>query len=185
MMTAGLTELTATGRTYLEFLNEVLITTEKEYPQIEHLIRMIQGAKAVHIFGFGRSGAAAVAFAIRLRHFGNYLPPVWWAGDQMRRPILKGDVVILFSGSGTRPEVEIVACKAKAASAHLILITAAKKSTISDKSDLVIVLPKIHDMRVFGGGDFELGAFFLQEILVAYIGKMSGIPIDEIEKNHV
>jgi len=108
-MTTGLTELTATGKIYLEFLNEVMLSIHDEYPRIEQLLRMMEGAYAIHIFGFGRSGCAALAFAIRLRHFCNYLPLVFWVGDQVRQPIREGDVVILFSGSGNRSEVNLVA----------------------------------------------------------------------------
>lgn len=185
MMTTGLTELTATGKIYLEFLNEVMLSIHDEYPRIEQLLRMMEGAYAIHIFGFGRSGCAALAFAIRLRHFCNYLPLVFWVGDQVRQPIREGDVVILFSGSGNRSEVNLVAWKAKKVSASIVLITASQNSVLGAQSDLVLVLPLMQDSTVYGGGDFELGAFFLQEILVTHIGKRFGIPREEVERNHV
>ncbi|MCX6690753.1 MAG: SIS domain-containing protein [Methanoregula sp.] len=185
MISPGTPDFTARGKKYLEFLNKVLINAEKEYPRIEHLIGMIQGARAIHIFGFGRSGAAALACAIRLRHFCNYLPPVWWVGDQVREPIRKGDVVILFSGSGNRPEVNLVARKAKKVSASLVLITANQYPALGARSDLVLILPAMQDLTGYGGGDFELGAFFLQEVLVTHLGKMLEIPDEEIGKNHV
>jgi 6-phospho-3-hexuloisomerase len=185
MMTEGSAGLAETGMAYLEYLDTVLLAVQKEYPRIEQLFRMIQGARAVHIFGFGRSGAAALALAIRLRQFCNYLPPVWWAGDQVREPVRKGDVVILFTRSGNRPEVNLVARKATKASASLVLITAAQKPAPGVRSDLVIMVPAMQGPTVYGGGDFELGAFFLQEVLVTHMGNVLGIPEEEVGKNHV
>jgi 6-phospho-3-hexuloisomerase len=173
------------GGLYLEYMRRVLESAEKDYNQIEYLCRLIRCAHAIHIFGFGRSGAAALAFAIRLRHFGNYLPPVWWVGDQVRQPIRDGDVVILFSGSGTRPEVETIALKSRMVSACLVLVTSSKKSMIESGANSIICLPTMNNGNVYGGGDFELGAFFLQEVLVNHLGRKLKIPRQEIELNHV
>jgi 6-phospho-3-hexuloisomerase len=173
------------GRMYLDYLSQVLMNTEKEYPKIDELVQMIRGAHAVHVYGFGRSGAAALAFAIRLRHFCNYLPPVWWVGDQVREPFSIGDLVILFSGSGNRHEVKLVARKAKEAAALVVLITASEKPSLGAWSDLVLKLSSLPDGMSYGGGDFELAAFFLQEVLVTHMGRIFGIPCDEVGINHV
>ena len=104
-------DLDATGKTYITFLSDVPVSTEENCLQIKRLIQMILGAHATNIFRFGRSGCAALVFAIQLKQFCNYLPPVWWVGDQVRQAIREKDVVILFSGSGKRPEVNNVAEK--------------------------------------------------------------------------
>jgi 6-phospho-3-hexuloisomerase len=176
---------TTIGGLYIEYLRRVLESAEKDYNRIEYLCRLIRRAHAIHIFGFGRSGAAALAFAIRLRHFGNYLPPVWWVGDQVRQPIRDGDMVVLFSGSGTRPEVETIALKARMVSASLVLVTSSKKTMIESGANCVICLPTMNNGNVYGGGDFELGAFFLQEVLVNHLGRKLKIPRQEVELNHV
>ena len=174
-----------TGRMYLDYLSQVLINAEKQYPLINEIIIEIRAAQAVHVYGFGRSGAAALALAIRLRHFCNYLPPVWWVGDQVREPFSIGDLVILFSGSGNRPEVKLVARKANEAAALLVLITASDKPDLGVQPDLVLKLPSLPDGMTYGGGDFELAAFFLQEVLVTHMGRVAEIPGDEVELNHV
>ena len=38
MLTAGLTELNDTGKIYLGFLNEVLLSIQDKYPRIEQLL---------------------------------------------------------------------------------------------------------------------------------------------------
>ncbi|WP_321508192.1 SIS domain-containing protein [uncultured Methanoregula sp.] len=185
MVLPGPDSISAIGKKYLEYLTDVLATCETKSTRIEKLIQLIQGARAIHVYGFGRSGAAALAFAIRLRHFCNVLPPVWWVGDQVREPIRNGDLLIIFSGSGDRPEIATVARKGKQASACLVLITATETLPPGLAPDLIILLPKIPNVPVYGGGDFELGAYFLQEVLVIHIGTMLGIPVNEVGKNHV
>lgn len=174
-----------TGRMYLDYLSQVLMNAEKEYPTIDEVVRMVRAAQAVHVYGFGRSGAAALALAIRLRHFCNYLPPVWWIGDQVREPFSIGDLVILISGSGNRPEVKLVARKAKEAAALIVLITAAEEPDLGARTDLVLKLPSLPERMTYGGGDFELAAFFLQEVLVTHMGRVFEIPGEEIGINHV
>ncbi|MFA4876452.1 MAG: SIS domain-containing protein [Methanoregula sp.] len=173
------------GKMYLDFLARVQENAELYYPEIDELILMIREVQAVHVYGFGRSGAAALAFAIRLRHFSNYIPPVWWVGDQVREPVSMGDLVILFSGSGDRPEVNQVARKAKEASAFLALITAAENPALGPECEIVLTIPSLQDPRVYGGGDFELAAFFLQELLITHMGKIFDIPGEEVGLNHV
>ncbi len=185
MTAQNISVFTTIGDMYLEYLRRVLESAEKDHNRIEYFCRLIRRAHAIHIFGFGRSGAAALAFAIRLKHFNKYLPPVWWVGDQVRQPIRDGDVVILFSGSGTRPEVETIALKARMVSASLVLVTASKKTMIESGANCVICLPTMNNGNVYGGGDFELGAFFLQEVLVIHIGRKFKIPRLEVELNHV
>ena len=70
-------------------------------------------------------------------------------------------------------------------SATLVLITSSKKTMIESGSHCVICLPTMNNGNVYGGGDFELGVFFLQEILVNHLGRKLKIPRQEVELNHV
>jgi 6-phospho-3-hexuloisomerase len=173
------------GRTYLQYLDRCLIALETQNNRINELLSLIRTAKNIHVFGFGRSGTAALAFAIRLRHFSAYLPPVWWIGDQVREPIREQDLVILFSQSGTRKEVVLVAEKAEKAGAVIALVTAEKDSAIAELATLTILLPRLDEVFVYGSGDFELAAWYLQEVLVSLLGTRLKIPPREVNRNHV
>jgi DNA-binding MurR/RpiR family transcriptional regulator len=173
------------GRKYLQYLEMILTTSDTQKNALDELISRLAHAKNIHIFGFGRSGAAALACGIRLRHFSAFLPPVWWIGDQVREPIREHDLVLLFSQSGTREEVELVARKASQAGAEIVLITSEEESATAKLASLKIILPRLEEDFVYGGGDFELAAFYFQEILVATIGIRLNIPKSEIARNHI
>jgi len=169
-------------RTYME---DVFTSISEQTETLERLYAMMKNSGAIHCYGFGRSGAAALSLAIRLRHFCEYLPPVWWIGDQARMPIRDDDVVILFSSSGKRAEVEGVAQKAADLNATVVLVTSHRNVQIGGYAKEKIILPVLDEPFVYGGGDFELAAYLLQEIMVADIGMRYHIPKEEVDKYHV
>jgi DNA-binding MurR/RpiR family transcriptional regulator len=173
------------GACYLKYLRKCLSQLHDQEKELTELCNKIKIANAIHLYGFGRSGAAAMSLAIRLRHFCNYLNPVWWVGDQVRMPIRSGDLVILFSQSGDREEVVLVSKKAEKAGAEIAVVTNSKDSIIYSMATIIIHLPKLDEEFVYGGGDFELAAVYFQEILVTVIGLRQEIPQDEVYKNHV
>jgi DNA-binding MurR/RpiR family transcriptional regulator len=170
---------------YLKYLANVTRALTSQEKELENLCSLIRGAGAVHVFGFGRSGTAALAFAIRLRHFCEYLSPVWWVGDQVRMPIRERDLLIVFSKDGSRSELAAVAYQAVQQGAQIAFITAGSNSRVGALARLKIILPLSKMPFVYGGGDFELAAFFFQEVLVTHIGKSRGIPKECVGRNHV
>jgi len=170
---------------YLEYQALCCRSIEQQQPTIQTLVEWMEHAGAIHIYGFGRSGTAALAFAIRLRHFGNFLPPAWWVGDQVREPIGKDDLVILFTREGARKEIVSVAEKARDLQAKIAVITALEPIQLSIPHDLVLTLPLFNRDFVYGGGDFELAAFLFQEILITYVGCEKRIPKQEVNRKHV
>jgi len=170
---------------YLKYLAEVTRALSRREREIQELCSLIRGAGAVHVFGFGRSGTAALAFAIRLRQFCEYLPPAWWVGDQVRMPIRERDLLVAFSKDGSRSELAAVAYKAGQQGAQIALISAGSNSRVGALARLKITLPLSEMPLVYGGGDFELAAFFFQEVLVTHLGKRMGIPEECVWRNHV
>ncbi|RLI75373.1 sugar isomerase, partial [Archaeoglobales archaeon] len=147
----------------------------------------------------GRSGAVALCFAIRLKHFEKTLKhKVWWVGDVVREKIEKDDILIIFSGSGETAEVLVVAERAKAAKAKIIAITSFENSTLASLADLVIIIPgglekgkgwkyleaQFTPKTFYGGGEFELLSYVFQEILISAIGEYMGIPKEVVIKEH-
>jgi D-arabinose 5-phosphate isomerase GutQ len=177
--------ITKTGTSYVNYLDTILGHILEQQDKIRDLCKMIESSQQVHVFGFGRSGSAALSLAIRLRHFCDYIPAVWWMGDEVRQPVCEHDLVILFSGSGERKEVELVAKNAKKSGAVIVLVTGEDPSRIGEGASLRIVLPKMKDQICYGGGDFELAAYFFQELLVTLIGQYREIPFDVVGKHHV
>jgi 6-phospho-3-hexuloisomerase len=170
---------------YVKYLGDITRSLSGQKKHIDDLCSLIRDAGTVHVFGFGRSGTAALAFAIRLRQFCDFLPDVWWVGDQVRMPIRQDDLLVIFSRDGSRSEVTSVAYTAARIGARIALITAGSDSRVGALVRLKIVLPPLALPDVYGGGDFELAAFFFQEVLVTHIGKTMEIPKENVWRNHV
>jgi len=181
---------------FLGILPEVL---EKQKENLDKFMETIKNGKAIHVFGVGRSGAVALCFAIRLKHFEKaFKHKVWWVGDEVREKIEKNDVLIVFSGSGETAEVIVVAERAKEAGAKIIAITSFENSTLASLADLIITIPgglekgkgwgyleaQFSPKTFYGGGEFELLSYVFQEILIGAIGNYLNIPKDVVIKEH-
>jgi len=173
-----------TGR-YGSYLKTVAQFLEKKPRSMATLADLIDDSHAVHIFGFGRSGTAALAMAIRLRHFLSPAKEVFWLGDQVRTPIRERDLVILFSGSGDRKEVVSFLDIASEKKARTFAITLNEKSPLACRAHERVVLPGMDGNVVYGGGDFELAAWYFQEIFLTYYGYSHTIPKEKVGHNHI
>ncbi len=173
------------ARTFLAYQERCVDAIDRMAEQLEALYRIIDVAPAIHVYGFGRSGASALALAIRLGHFEDYIARVSWMGDEVRPPVRKGDLVILVSGSGERTEVLMVAEKSAGLEGRLVLVTANPESSMANLSELVFVLPTMETGSVYGGGDFELGSFLFQEVVVNEYGRRRNIPLEVVGLHHV
>lgn len=166
--------------------------------KLDDFIDTLKRSKAIHIYGVGRSGAVALCFAIRLKHFEKVLGcKVWWVGDEVREKIEEGDTLIAFSGSGETDEVLIVAERAKDVKAKVVAITSFEDSSLAKIADLVIMIPGGLEKgkgwkyleaqfigKFYGGGEFELLSYIFQEALINSIGEYFGIPKDLVIKEH-
>ena len=187
------------SKSIIDFLKDFPKILEAQKDRLNEFIKILKDAKAVHVYGVGRSGAVALCFAIRLKHFEKVIGcKVWWVGDEVRERIEGGDVLIAFSGSGETAEVLIVAERAKDVGAKVIAVTSFENSTLGRLSDLTIVIPgglekgkgwryleaQLKPKPFYGGGEFELLAYVFQEVLVNSIGEMFGITEDVVIREH-
>ncbi len=182
----------------VDFLKVLPKVLESQRERLNEFVKILKDSKAIHVYGVGRSGAVALCFAIRLKHFEKVLGcKVWWVGDEVREKIEEGDTLIAFSGSGETAEVLIVAERAKDANAKVVAITSFEDSSLAKIADLVIIIPgglekgkgwKYLEAQFggefYGGGEFELLAYTFQEVLISSIGEYFGIPKDVVIKEH-
>lgn len=185
----------ALATAYAEFCAQVARRITEQEPAVEDLVDAIGAAGAVHCYGFGRSGNAATALAIRLRHFQRALPPAWWVGDQVRNPFRSGDLLIAFSRRGNREDLIDHVEHAHARGLRCAFVTVGSPArgtpeTLVWPNDIVIGIPAMDreflaPARIYGGGDFELGAYLFQELLISRIGFRHRIPVSDIPGFHV
>ncbi len=171
---------------YATFCQEVADRCTRDAHTIERLISVMEGAEAIHCYGFGRSGNVASALAIRLRHFQCDFKNVWFCGDLVRNTFNKKDLFIVISKSAIRPDLLYHVEMARKRGMTVAFVTGEPPlPACIEEDDLVFSLPSMKSDTIYGGGDFELAAFFFQEVLVARIGARLVIKHDEVTKNHV
>ncbi len=115
-------------------INAIEAVDEKS---IESLLEAIVCANRVFIYGAGRSGLAARAFAMRLVHldFQTYV-----IGETITPSTHEKDVFICISGSGETSSVIDYARSAKKAGVKVVSITSYPDSTLAKLSELVVVI---------------------------------------------
>ena len=173
---------------------------ENQKKKLDEMYELMEGSRAMHLYGKGRSANSAISLALRLKHFGYN---VWFIGDVVKERIKTGDVVILFSGSGETSDIVDVAKKSRRDGASIIAITSYEDSTLAKNSNIVFCLPGGMEKRkgwdyleaqitkestlesfFYGGGEFETISYLFQETVVSAIGKYKKIPGSVVVAEH-
>ena len=104
----------------------------------ELFINKIINAKRIFLAGAGRSGLMIKAFAMRLMHIGfeSYV-----VGETVTPSIIKGDLLIIGSGSGETESLLGMAKKAKKMEVDVALITIFSQSSIGKYTDVSVTIP--------------------------------------------
>jgi len=134
--------------------------------KIKKAVKLFFYANNIFVYGAGRSGLVAKAFAIRLVHLGF---PTFVVGETITRPVKKNDLVVLISGSGETIPVAMTAEIARRLGAKIISITSNPDSHIARFADLPIILKveeKDADLAPLGT-IFEASAWIFLDGVVA------------------
>lgn len=91
----------------------------------------------IFVYGAGRSGLVAKAFAIRLVHLGFQ---TFVIGETICAPVTKNDLVIIVSGSGETIPAVMTAEIARKLGAHVVSITGKRDSQIAKFADVTIFI---------------------------------------------
>ncbi|WP_321506523.1 6-phospho-3-hexuloisomerase [uncultured Methanoregula sp.] len=97
----------------------------------------ILAAKRIYVAGAGRSGIIARAFAMRLLHLGF---DVYVVGETITPALQKGDILVVFSGSGETHIMATFCNTVKDLGGSVCLVTASADSTMSRNADCVVNL---------------------------------------------
>jgi 6-phospho-3-hexuloisomerase len=120
---------------------------------VESFIHELLDAKRIYVIGAGRSGLVAKAFAMRLMHLGLQ---AYVVGETITPAMNKGDVMVVFSGSGRTKTVADIAETAKEIGAHICLISSNKDSRIGKIADCVVVIEHHRDDVEDDAVEFEI-----------------------------
>jgi len=125
----------------------------------------------IFVYGAGRSGLVAKAFAIRLVHLGFQ---TFVIGETITVPVQKGDLVVIISGSGeTLPSV-MTAEIAHNLGANVVSITAKRKSEIEKFANITLYISSgcnEEERKRYAplGTLFEASVWILLDGLTAYL----------------
>lgn len=143
-------------------------------PKVDALLKALAPAQRVFLYGRGRSGFVARAFAVRLMHLGFQ---TFVVGETITAPVQKEDVVILVSGSGQTYPVVMTAELGRKMGAKVVSVTANVDSEIARLSHVVIpLLPPAGDHSTYAplGTLFETAAWLFCDGIVALLKEQRG-----------
>lgn len=128
---------------FVKSLDEIVshlssLSSKLDLNKIEEAINSILVSKRVFVYGAGRSGLVAKAFAQRLMHIGieSYV-----VGETITPSMSNEDLFIIVSGSGETPTSLCLGRKAKEIGVKLLTVTAHPESELARISNITIVVP--------------------------------------------
>ena len=169
--------------------------------EVEGLLGEILAARRIYVMGAGRSGLVARAFAMRLMHLGltSYV-----VGETVTPALDRGDLVVVFSGSGETRYIADIAEMAKGIGVRLCLITARRESRIARIADCRVVIEtqgkpsgdenaefEIRQMmgrhKSFAplGTLFETASVIFADAVISRLMEIRGINIEALKGRHV
>lgn len=148
-------------------IKDILNKVSKE--DIKKVKDLFFKSNRIFVYGAGRSGLVAKAFAIRLVHLGYQ---TFVIGETITAPVRKGDLVIIISGSGETIPAVMTAEIAKNLEANVVSITAKKRSGIAKYADITLYISSMcneSDRKKFAplGTLFEASVWILLDGLIA------------------
>lgn len=119
----------------------------------EKFIRELLNAKRIYVIGAGRSGLVAKGFAMRLMHLGLH---AYVVGETITPALNKGDVMVIFSGSGRTKTVADLAETAHDIGGRICLITSNAESRIGKISDCIVIIEHHREAVENEAEEFEI-----------------------------
>ncbi|SUM66421.1 6-phospho 3-hexuloisomerase [Staphylococcus nepalensis] len=154
--------------------------------EAETFLKQIIKAEQVFVSGKGRSGFVTNSFAMRLNQLGKGAHVV---GESTTPSITEKDLFVILSGSGSTEHLRLLADKAKAVGAEVVLLSTNPTSKIGELANAVIELPAGTKYDAEGSAQ-PLGSLFEQASQVfldsIVLDLMTEINVDEetMQQNH-
>jgi 6-phospho-3-hexuloisomerase len=135
----------------------------------EKFIGELLNAKRVYVIGAGRSGLVAKAFAMRLMHLGLH---AYVVGETITPALNKGDVMVIFSGSGRTKTVADLAETARDIGGRICLITSDANSRIGKIADCIVIIEHHRDKVADDAAEFEIRQMMGDHMSFAPLGTL-------------
>lgn len=160
-------------------------TLENEIEGTDKFVDLIIGSRKVFIYGVGRSGLIAKAFAIRLVQMGI---EVFFVGETVTPIVEEGNLVVIVSYTGETMSAIQTANIVRRIGAKVVLITANSHSKLANASNLVIEIhpPKDEERKRLAplGTLFEDATLVYMDSIVAMLMEKLGQSEGAMRKRH-
>ncbi len=160
-------------------------TLDGEIEGTNEFVEAIIGARKVFIYGVGRSGLIAKAFAIRLVQMGL---EVYFVGETVTPIVEEGHLVVIVSHTGETMSAVQTANIVRRVGARVITITANPHSKLASASNVTISItpPKDEDRRTLAplGTLFEDATLIYLDGIVAQLMEKLGQGEGQMRKRH-
>lgn len=113
------------------------ILSQVSQDDVEKVKKFFFSSNRIFVYGAGRSGLVAKAFAIRLVHLGFQ---TFVIGETITVPVQQGDLVVIVSGSGETIPAVMTAEIAHKLGANVVSITGKRQSDIAKYADVTLFL---------------------------------------------
>ena len=153
---------------------------------IDNVSSIFFEANRIFVYGAGRSGHVAKAFAIRLVHLGFQ---TFVIGETIGAPVKKDDMVFIVTGSGETIPSVMTAEIAHNIGAKLVVVTGRKDSRITKFADVAIILSaecmdKKRKTLAPLGTLFEASAWILLDSIIAELMEIKGETEGSMQSRH-
>ena len=160
-------------------------TLDQEIEETDKLVDMMISSPKIFIYGVGRSGLIAKAFAIRLVQMGL---EVFFVGETVTPIVEEGHLVVIVSHTGETMSCVQTANIVRRVGAKVVAITSNSHSKLATASNLVIQIrpPKDEDRKRLAplGTLFEDSTFIFLDGIVAQIMDKLGQSEGSMRKRH-
>ncbi len=166
-------------------LKSIQKTLENEVEETDKFVDAIMESRRIFIYGVGRSGLIAKAFAIRLVQMGL---EVYFVGETITPIVEEGNLVIIVSHTGETMSAIQTANIVRRVGARVITITANAHSKLASASNLVMLIhpPKDDDRKTLAplGTLFENATLIYLDSIVARLMEKLGQSEGSLRKRH-
>jgi len=166
-------------------VKSVQTTLESDIENTDKFVDLIIGSRKVFIYGVGRSGLIAKAFAIRLVQMGL---EVFFVGETVTPIVEEGNLVIIVSYTGETMSAIQTANIVRRVGAKVVTVTANFHSKLAAASNIVIEIhpPKDDDRKRLAplGTLFEVATLIYLDGIVATLMEKLGQSEGAMRKRH-
>ncbi len=113
------------------------ILAEDRSREIADAVRIFTSAKKLFVYGVGRSGLAARAFAMRMVQLGI---DCYFIGETITPVVGEGDAVLIVSNTGSTMSAIQVVNIARRVGAQVVSVTGSRGSKLSHASNVVLLI---------------------------------------------